>query len=259
MSQPYVDIILVRPAEKSMGPLKKIGAVQHPMNLVYLATWLREHGHTAKIIDLEVEPLSHFEERLKLTPPGLVGISAVTPNIPEANRVCALSHSLGVKTVVGGVHATVMPGETLLDTDCDYDVVIGEGEKPTENLLTAIKARQSVQSMKGIAFQQNGSPVVNEWSGLVDLDELPLPDRRFLRLEAYRGEITPGILAKAATLFTSRGCPYACTFCVSRVVNKQRVRFRSMEKIFDEIESIVTLGFKHLTVEDDTFTLSSSP
>ena len=58
------DIILVRVIDKSMPVLKKIGAVQHPMNLVYLATWLREHGHIPEIVDLEVESLSHLEERL---------------------------------------------------------------------------------------------------------------------------------------------------------------------------------------------------
>ena len=256
MKQQDVDIILVRPGEQSMRAFKKIGAVQHPMNLVYLATWLREHGHTSEIADLEVEPFSHLEERLKLARPSLVGISAITPNIPEAKSICVFAHSLGVKTVLGGVHPTVMPNETLQDTGCDY-VVIGEGEKPLDNLLRAIKEGHPIESIKGIAFWRNGLPVVNKRPELINLDELPLPDRRFLKLDLYRGETTPGVLGRAATVFTSRGCPYACTFCASNVVNRGRIRFRSMEKIFDEIEDIAALGFKHLTVEDDTFTLRS--
>jgi radical SAM superfamily enzyme YgiQ (UPF0313 family) len=250
------EIILVRVSDKSMPNFKKIGAVQTPMNLVYLATWLDQHGHIPEIVDLDVESLSHLEEKLRCTPPYLVGITAMTPNIREAERICVLCHSLGVKTVLGGPHPTALPIQTLQDTGCDF-VISGEGEKPLCELLRHIKENRPTDHIKGIAFLKNGSPVVNEWYPLIPLDELPLPDRRFLKLDLYRGETTPGVLGRAATLFTSRGCPYACTFCASKVINQQRIRFRSMEKIFEEIDDIVNLGFNHLTVDDDTFTLNS--
>ena len=101
MLQP-VDIVLVRVVDTSMPDLKKIGAVHTPMNLVFLATWLRGHGYAPEIIDLEVEPVSALEARLKSSPPVLVGITAMTPNIPQARRISDLCHSFGVKTVLGG-------------------------------------------------------------------------------------------------------------------------------------------------------------
>lgn len=226
------------------------------MNLIYLATWLRERGYFPEVIDLEVESFSYLEERLTLTHPYLVGITATTPNIPEAKRICKLCHSLEIKTVLGGPHPTALPIQTIQDTGCDY-VVMGEGEKPLCNLLNSIKGNRPIDSIEGIAFLQNGLPVMNKCPQLISIDELPLPDRRFLKLEKYFGETTPGVLGKAATILTSRGCPYACTFCASKIINRQRIRFRSIEKIFEEIDDIVALGFEHLTVEDDTFTLNT--
>lgn len=250
------EIILVRLFDKSLAIFKKVGAVHHPMNLVYLASWLKAEGHIPEIVDLDVEPLSHLEEKLKLTKPYLVGISVITANISEAKRICVLCRSLGIKTVLGGPHPTALPVQTLQDTDCDY-VVMGEGEKPLSDLLSSIKKNLSVKNIKGIAFLQDGVSIVNERPALIDLDKLPLPDRRFLKLELYSGYTTPAVLSRAAVIFTSRGCPYACTFCASKVINQKQVRFRSLEKIFEEIDDIAALGFNHFTVEDDTFTLNS--
>jgi len=126
------------------------------------------------------------------------------------------------------------------------------------DLLEGIKQGRPVNNIRGLAFLKDNIPIVNQALPLLDLDELPLPDRRFLDLPLYKGESTPGLPGrKTAVIYTSRGCPYACSFCASKIVHRQRIRFRSMKKIFEEIEDIVALGFNHLTVEDDVFTLDS--
>jgi len=248
------DIILVRASDKSMPHFKKIGAVQPPMNLVYLATYLREHGYRPEIVDLEVKHFTYLVERLKLAKPYLVGVSVMTPNISEAKQICELCRSLGILTVLGGPHPTALPEQTLKYTNCDY-VVVGEGELPLYDLLKSIIDRQSIVKIKGIAFLGEDILVLNERPPLINIDELPLPDRRFLDLDLYSGETTPGIVGNSTVMFTSRGCPYGCTFCASKIINQQRVRFRSMEKIYEEIDDIVSLGYNHITVEDDTLTL----
>jgi radical SAM superfamily enzyme YgiQ (UPF0313 family) len=254
ISKDKPDIILVRPKDSTMPLLKKTGALQHPMNLVYLASWLKFRGYNSEIIDLEIVSASYLEERLKSVKPYLVGITVMTPNITEAQRICRLCRAQGINTVLGGTHPSALPIETLRYTGCDY-VIIGEGEKPLCALLRKIKDNQPLDNVAGLAFMKDNVPTINRLQELINLDDLPLPERRFLNLGLYKGESTPGILGKAAVIFTSRGCPYACTFCASGVVNQGKVRFRNMEKIFEEIDDIIKLGFKHLTVEDDIFTL----
>lgn len=249
------DIILVRTADMAMGSLKKIGACQHPMNLVYLATWMRSQGYNVEIVDLEVAPLSFLISKLESARPYLVGITAMTPNISEAKHICEIAGSLKIKTVIGGVHSTALPAQTLKEVNCDY-VVMGEGEKPLCSLLDCLKRKMPLGNIAGLAFLENDKPIINPPPPLLDVNEIPMPDRRFLDLRLYRGEATPGITGrKAAVMFTSRGCPYTCKFCASSVINHQQVRFKSMDKVFEEIDDIVKLGFTHISVEDDSFTL----
>ena len=99
---------------------------------------------------------------------------------------------------------------------------------------------------------------MNRNHSLIDINELSIPDRGFLKFNLYDiGQASPGVLEKAAIIFTSRGCPFNCTFCVSKVINQQRVRFRNMQKIFEEIDDIVSLGYRHIYLGGDTFRLDS--
>lgn len=249
------DVLLLRPKAASMGVFKAIGASQPPINLVCLATWLNTRGFSAAIFDLEVQSPEVLKQTLKSAPPLLVGITAMTPDIPAARELCLLCRELGIKTVLGGAHATALPAETLADACCDY-VAAGEGEKPLLELVTALKNGGGVSSIAGLSFLRGGEPVVNPRGEPLDIDSLPIPDRRLLNKELYSlGYTTPGVPAGGTVMFTSRGCPYQCTFCASKVINGSRVRFRGMANVLKEVDEIAALGYRHITVDDDTFAL----
>jgi len=248
------EIILVRVTDTGMPQFRKIGGVQHPMSLVYLASYLDQQGFSAEIIDLEIEPFAVLEKRLQDSPPLLVGISVMTPNMPAAAAICRLCVTLGIRTVLGGPHPSALPEQTLAETGASF-VISGEGEKPLTALVAALKAGSDTGEIAGLTFRDCCGVRVNPVGELLNLDELPMPNRRFLRLESYTGNTTPGVLRHSAVIQTTRGCPYGCTFCASGVINRRTVRFRSMESVFAEIDDINSLGFDHLTVEDDTFTL----
>lgn len=252
--QPEKDVLLLRPKASSMGVFKAIGASQPPINLVCLATFLNAGGISAAILDLETGPAGP-EEKLRSAAPFLAGITAMTPDLPAARGLCLLCRGLGIKTVLGGAHATALPARTLEDSGCDF-VIQGEGEKPLLELAAALKKGESPESIAGLAFRRSGETVVNPRGEPLDLDSLPLPDRRLLDKNAYsRGYTTPGVPPGGTVLFTSRGCPCRCTFCASQVVNGPRVRLRGMAGVLAEVDDIAALGYGHITVDDDTFAL----
>lgn len=251
------QVIFVRLPDTIMGEMRRVGAVQHPLGLVYLATWLRQCGYACEIIDLEIEPFSCLEHRLRQCRPLLVGMTVITPAMPQARTVCSLCRSLGVKTVLGGPHPTALPAETLAYTACDY-VVMGEGERALSALLGSMTDNKPANGIDGLAFFDGGSAVINKRAPLVSLSEFPIPDRSMLRLDRYKGEATPGVPGRGTTMFTSRGCTGRCTFCASRVIDRQQIRFRDMEAIRGEIDAIAGLGFDHIVINDELFTADAS-
>jgi radical SAM superfamily enzyme YgiQ (UPF0313 family) len=253
-----IDVLLLRPKAASMGAFKAIGACQPPINLLYLATWLNANGFRSAIFDLEVQTPGDLKHILESAPPLLVGITAMTPDMPAAREFCLLCRELGIRTVLGGAHASALPAETLADAGCDY-TISGEGEKPLLELIGALKHGGDVCSIAGLSFLRDGKPVVNKRGEPLDIDSLPIPDRRLLDKELYsRGYTTPGVPAGGTVMFTSRGCPYSCAFCASKVINGPGVRLRSMDKILKEVDEIAALGYTHITVDVDTFALKKN-
>ena len=99
-----------------------------PLGLGYLAGVLRESGHQVGIFDaaIEDEPLETVVRRGGYE---LLGITAVTPLIVDAWEMAKKGKALGLTTVLGGPHLTLMPEESIGPEHPEVDYVIqGEAE-----------------------------------------------------------------------------------------------------------------------------------
>jgi radical SAM superfamily enzyme YgiQ (UPF0313 family) len=139
----------------------------------------------------------------------------------------------------------------------DYGIV-GEGERTVVELVDAISQGnlQQIPQIKGIVFR-DGLKIVRTppREYIEDLDTLPFPARHlFPPLSKYTYLYYKSL--PLATIITSRGCPYQCTFC-DRAVFGNRVRMRSINNILDEIEMLVKeCGIREVNIVDDLFTLT---
>lgn len=241
-----IKVLLIRPVDTSLGKFKKLGGVQHPINLLSLAAYLESNAIDVSILDLEVEPirnLRHYD---------LIGITVMTPNMPQVIELIHLAKLAGAKTVLGGIHPTVLPEETLKETGADI-VVRGEGERS----LLEIARGVPLNKIEGISYRDAVGFKHNPDTKLIEnLDEMPIPKRGMLNLDLYKGSTSPAIIGNSTVMFTSRGCPNDCNFCSSKFMYGRKVRFRSMGHILQEVADISKLGFKHITIDDDTFTLN---
>ena len=180
--------------------------------------------------------------------PDAIGLTLFTDRMTGAKIICKhIKANLGnIPIILGGMHPSSLPIETLNEIpEADY-IVVGEGEETTKELIQYLDnpTPQGLQLIKGIAYRDDlKGPIINERRELIhDLDSLPFPKR-----------------GKGAEymIITGRSCPYYCKFCASHVLWTRHVRYRSIDNVIEEINELKThFGAKRIRIVDDTFTLS---
>lgn len=233
-----------------------------PLNIAYLAGYLREKGIEVNIIDALIlnltDPQLHAE--LARRDPDLVGFTANGFSATYAMKAIRYLKQTGWTTpiVIGGVFGTVS-FEYILDRGLADVVVLGEGEETLYQLVQALERTgwdaAVLEKILGIAFQREGIVVRTPERPLIKvLDTLPFPAwDLFPPLTKYsrlRGVIKRPYLP----ILTSRGCPHKCIWCSKNIFGR-RIRFRSAENIFQEIlHDVEVFGIKELIIMDDSFT-----
>ena len=168
-------------------------------------------------------------ERIEDFRPDVIGFTAYTEQIKAAARMAKLAKDRlpGVVSVIGGVHVTALPRETLFEFP-EFDVAVyGEGEVTFAELCLALDSGRDLSGIDGLAWRGSGQVrLTNPRARLLDLDALPLP--------AW------DLLPRASNYFvqTIRGCPFACKFCMNP--GGKAVRARSVENVLAELEWIVS-------------------
>jgi anaerobic magnesium-protoporphyrin IX monomethyl ester cyclase len=228
-----------------------------PLGLSYLAGVLSDAGVEVKILDLVVFPYSRamLQTMIDAFKPQIAGLTAVTMTFDHAMEVINDIKGINpdILTVMGGPHISFCARETLGDYP-DLDVaVIGEGERTVVELCRAADNGGTLEYVSGIAYRR-GTDInyTAQREPIENLDELPLPDRGLLPLGRYRALNMP------ISITTSRGCPFKCIFCVGRKMVGARVRYRSPEKVVDELQYLDTLNFPQINIADDLFTANKN-
>lgn len=228
-----------------------------PLGLLYVAGTLEQQGrHPVRVVDAQVEKLSYpqLEERIRTCRPEVVGLTAMTMTlldvIKTAERVKAVDRSIQV--VLGGPHVHLFPEETIGLAHVDY-LVLGEGEAAFSELLDHLGDPQALQQIPGLVFKRDGAVIHTGIRPLVeDLDRIPFPARHLVPYRNYTSLLSKGQIV--TTVFTSRGCPFKCTFCDRPHLGK-RFRARSAANVVDELEACTRLGIRDFLFYDDTFTV----
>lgn len=228
-----------------------------PLGLLYIAAYLEKHtAHQVRILDTQVEKISYADlpKIIDNLSPDVVGITTMTLTLIDVLKTAQLVQATNkkIKVVLGGPHVHIFPNETINQPGVDF-LVIGEGEISFKELVENINDKNKLKSVEGLVFKDNGNIINTGKRNLIEnLDELPFPARHLTQYMNYSS-----LLAKRApitTMFTSRGCPYGCSFCDRPHLGK-KFRWRSAQNIVDEMETCIGLGIREFLIYDDTFTV----
>lgn len=183
--------------------------------------------------------------------PRLIGFSSID-TFPEVLWLAQRARDTwaGVRIAIGNAIATLNYERLLRQHDCFDYVVVGDGEVAFTKLALAVANDAAADDVPGVARRNEQGQIVYKPASLVDLDELPRPCRDEL----------PTVLADgfAASVFSTRGCPYRCTFCgtgaMSAMFGRNSYRAKSIDSVVDEIEYLVSdFNTDFVFVSDDLF------
>lgn len=175
----------------------------------------------------------------------IVGITAFTQEILLAEKIMKeIKKNINIRfSVIGGVHATFLPKQTLEEFSIFDLLVFGEGEYTLIDLVKEIKENNGndFKWIKGLAFRSKEEIVVNASRQVENnLDNIFLPSYHLLKpASTYR-------------VLTARGCPYNCCFCSRPYGNK--VRYMSPKR-FKEMLYSIPPTVSHIEFSDETFAL----
>ncbi|MDP3637726.1 MAG: radical SAM protein [Azonexus sp.] len=231
-----------------------------PIGIMQLASWLDKHHHQTALHDClgpyAPPTIAENAEMVLATDPELVGFSATTSGFMEAIEIASYIRQRRpeIKIVFGNVHVSSLGAPVLEEfPEIDY-LVIGEGEGALLNLADG-KALQEIGNL--IYRDEQGKIIVNpRRDRILDLDELPFPAYEKLAgfPHAYHLPLFAYEKRYGATMITSRGCPYTCSFC-DRTVFERLYKTNSAQYTYDHMKYLRdNFGVYHINMYDDLFT-----
>jgi radical SAM superfamily enzyme YgiQ (UPF0313 family) len=231
------------------------------MGVLVLAAVARTQGYRVQLVDAKHQGTSvaDVSQEIARLRPEYLGISATTISVTNGARIAERVKELlpGVVTILGGAHVSAIPERTLeAFPSIDFGVV-GEGEGSLVELLARLDQGRAVDDVPGLAYRRDGQIRVNARAPYIeDLDALPLPAWDLLPDFPHRFQPTLFSYPQApvATLMTSRGCPFSCSFC-DRSTSGKKGRTHSVESVVRLCRHLVGLGVRHIYFVDDLFTV----
>lgn len=172
-------------------------------------------GMTPDRIDVSYHEVADLRQLDQLPQCDVAAIASFSAQIKDAYELSDRYRTLGVRTVLGGLHVTARPDEAAQHADA---VVIGEGEIGWPMLLADLEAGRLKKryATDGRSFS---------------LADGPMPRFDLLDMDRYN----------RITVQTQRGCPWRCEFCAASIRLTPLYKMKPVDRVIAEIREIKRL------------------
>lgn len=223
------------------------GAIRPPIGIGYLSEMLRQHAIDHQVIDMSLGySVAQAQKKIAAFHTDAIGVSMTSLH---HQRVYDMLDTLKrafptIPIIAGGPHLSTLRQQVLAECPAiDYGVVL-EGD---ETLIELCQGK-SPEQIAGVIYRTDGAiRYTGDREFIMNLDALPFPKYAQFELDKY--------VAKEIGVITSRGCPYACTFCPVKTTIGRTTRFRGIQPIVDELEYWHQRGYRDILILDDNFAM----
>ncbi|MBI5741755.1 MAG: B12-binding domain-containing radical SAM protein [Nitrospirae bacterium] len=224
---------------------------------MWLSAVMKQHGHQCEIAGVNYKEVEKTFEEFK---PDIVAYTAFS-----GGHKTFLAWNMELKkkfnffAMFGGPHPTFSP--EMVEEEGVDGVCKGEGFEAMPELVNKLMRGENITNVKNWWVKVDGKIYRNDQRPLIkDLDVLPPPDRSlYNRYKDYR-------LARTATVMTSQGCPFNCTYCHNHLLHKMRLkgdpvfRQRSVDHVINELKELKRdyPKIEYLIFRDEILTLNKN-
>lgn len=210
------------------------------LGVAYIVAILENEKHNVDFIDLyltegELPDVTNYD---------FVGIHSTSITFMSTLEILKKLHQYRKqgwkgKIMVGGPHASIMP-----ESFPDYvdHIVQGEGEYAVRDIVNGRNKNRIIRYQR-----------------IKNLDELPRPAYHHFKYLTYsRWDVKMLEVEPIATMNTSRGCPFSCTFCSVGAIWGKKYTYHSADRIIDDIQYLnKDFNAKGIFFREDNFTLNN--
>jgi anaerobic magnesium-protoporphyrin IX monomethyl ester cyclase len=234
-----------------------------PLELGYAAALLQERGHDVLLLDAQAEQLEPPQVRQRLlgfgaemtavtTAPSYLFWRCAPPELRTPLLLLNAIRDVAGELVVVGPHASTTPAATLRKLGVSY-AVMGECEEALAELACAEPSAWS--SIQGVASRSGNDVRLRGGPRVVDMQRLPAlawSDAAVARHAHHHHRFDSQPVGPGAELESSRGCPYACTFCAKDNF-RNKFRQRPLASVLSELDRLIAQGVSYVYFVDEIF------
>ena len=252
-------------SRESRSPaITRSGALYYPLWLIYAAAYAEKKGFDIYFLDAPAKQFNE-EQSLKLISDNasdsrLFVLDTSTPSISNDIR---FGESLKKQypeafILLVGTHPSSTVEETLNYGTLIDGIARKEYDYTVSILARALQDSTSLYTVPGLTFRQEGAILHNADAEYIsDLDDIPFASQFIKKHLSEMDYFFAAAHYPAIQIFTGRGCPSKCTFCVyPQTMHGHKYRLRSPQNVVSEFEYIAEHfpSVKEVIIEDDTFT-----
>lgn len=242
------------------------GEIYYPLWLIYAAAVAEKKGNEVLFIDScatrtnEEQTIQWLLDNCANT--GLFVLDTSTPSIKSDVHFADLIKGLFPNSFIllVGTHPTATIKETMSYSSAVDGIAYREYDLTVSELAASLENKTGLESIKGLAYRRGNEIIINEERPFNDeLDEIPFASKFINERLNVKDYYFAASNNPAIQIFTGRGCPARCNFCVyPQTMHGHKYRLRSIDNVIEEFEYILEHmpQVKEVIIEDDTFTVN---
>ena len=243
------------------------GVLYYPLWLIYSAAIVEDNEFEIVFFDACAKR-TNAEETLKTLADRFIGtklfvLDTSTPSIYSDVKFAAELKKRYPDSFVllVGTHPTATVEETMaIDKNID-GIARREYDYCVRDLAIALRDGLPLESVKGLSYRAKNNIVISNVDAeyITNLDDIPYASKFIKKHLNVRDYVFTAAAYPSIQIFTGRGCPSRCNFCVyPQTMHGHKYRLRSVDNVVGEFEYIIKNlpEVKEIVIEDDTFTVN---